>query len=460
MNDNNIFHVAPETREYNQLGNLSHIGIGSYNTHILRSSPQSIRGRLSSVGEFTLNLDESLVSTIFMPSNIRNNPIGHIATSETNKGVANHALSAQTAKLDITNRNPYHHNGLSAAHSRDSKSEINQTFSNTSIDAEMKVHTKDTLYGTNSSSHTQPGLLTVPEINKNTLTNETSNEKESLLKEPFKLPTLGSNNTKKMKTESSSRKLPVLLPSMNPRGSPQENPSNRVKKLEFGISDHIHHRSAVQRSSIQQVWPRNMDPSQPQIMPNVPMPFLSQDTQLSTLIQSALNSFQYAPYGENQQNLGPSPLINEMASIFNLPVNDNQFWQRSNSLPQLHVPPTGSSNSIISHHMSVDGTQSMEDTTEPLSNDVLETERLKLMLDLSTIRRRQCPICGKIVTRVNSLQTHMLIHSGYRPYKCKWPACEKMFNVKSNMNRHYKIHLKKNWGNKKTRKELKRNDDV
>ena len=55
----------------------------------------------------------------------------------------------------------------------------------------------------------------------------------------------------------------------------------------------------------------------------------------------------------------------------------------------------------------------------------------------------QCNICGKILTRPSSLHSHMFVHTGDRPYICKWPNCGKTFNVKSNMNRHYKLHLKR-----------------
>ncbi|CCD24285.1 C2H2-type zinc finger protein NDAI_0C06260 [Naumovozyma dairenensis CBS 421] len=62
-------------------------------------------------------------------------------------------------------------------------------------------------------------------------------------------------------------------------------------------------------------------------------------------------------------------------------------------------------------------------------------------------KSRQCHICGKSVTRTSTLQTHMLVHTGDRPFECVWSGCHKRFNVKSNMNRHYKLHLKKQLAN-------------
>ena len=67
----------------------------------------------------------------------------------------------------------------------------------------------------------------------------------------------------------------------------------------------------------------------------------------------------------------------------------------------------------------------------------------KMLNHLHKKKINQCNICGKILTRPSSLHSHMFVHTGDRPYVCKWPNCGKTFNVKSNMNRHYKLHLKR-----------------
>ncbi|XP_062376957.1 ras-responsive element-binding protein 1 isoform X2 [Sardina pilchardus] len=51
-----------------------------------------------------------------------------------------------------------------------------------------------------------------------------------------------------------------------------------------------------------------------------------------------------------------------------------------------------------------------------------------------------CSICGKSLSSASSLDRHMLVHSGERPYKCS--VCGQTFTTNGNMHRHMKIHDK------------------
>lgn len=57
--------------------------------------------------------------------------------------------------------------------------------------------------------------------------------------------------------------------------------------------------------------------------------------------------------------------------------------------------------------------------------------------------RNLCPVCRKLFKRPLLLQIHFYIHTGVKLYKCEWEGCGRLFNVKSNMKRHYRLHLKR-----------------
>ncbi|XP_054165369.1 ras-responsive element-binding protein 1-like isoform X2 [Oppia nitens] len=56
-----------------------------------------------------------------------------------------------------------------------------------------------------------------------------------------------------------------------------------------------------------------------------------------------------------------------------------------------------------------------------------------------------CRLCGKTLSSASSLDRHMLIHSGERPFKCR--ICNMAFTTNGNMHRHMRTHSADNHNN-------------
>ncbi|KAF9029320.1 hypothetical protein BDZ89DRAFT_950593 [Hymenopellis radicata] len=59
-------------------------------------------------------------------------------------------------------------------------------------------------------------------------------------------------------------------------------------------------------------------------------------------------------------------------------------------------------------------------------------------------RDHVCIYCNRRCSRPSLLRVHMRIHTGVTPFQCPHPNCGRVFNVKSNMKRHYARHIPKN----------------
>ncbi|SCU99774.1 LAMI_0G00716g1_1 [Lachancea mirantina] len=117
------------------------------------------------------------------------------------------------------------------------------------------------------------------------------------------------------------------------------------------------------------------------------------------------------------------------ASAFPFALFDDEFAARAADPPDTHADGRAGALGAASP-------AAPSESPEPPSPPVAKTTRSRASF------KYECPECGKKFQRPSSLQTHKNIHTGKRPYACPFEDCGKVFNVRSNMLRHYKLHFK------------------
>lgn len=50
----------------------------------------------------------------------------------------------------------------------------------------------------------------------------------------------------------------------------------------------------------------------------------------------------------------------------------------------------------------------------------------------------KCPICNKVCTSLNNMNTHLTVHSDERPFQCS--SCSRSFKSEGNLRKHSLIH--------------------
>ena len=54
-----------------------------------------------------------------------------------------------------------------------------------------------------------------------------------------------------------------------------------------------------------------------------------------------------------------------------------------------------------------------------------------------------CHICGFQLASKQAKQEHLYIHSGEKPYKCRFPGCMKRYRQSSQLSVHKKVHMRR-----------------
>jgi hypothetical protein len=128
------------------------------------------------------------------------------------------------------------------------------------------------------------------------------------------------------------------------------------------------------------------------------------------------------------QGYNPYPSQGLMQSVL------NQYPSQLQSLSTQAPPPQS--------YIAVMQLQNNNVAYAPESHQAAPPSALEIFPKNKPTPKHKCPICGKLFQRPGALSTHMVSHTGERPWPCPYDGCNRSgtngFGVKSNMTRHMK----------------------
>lgn len=165
------------------------------------------------------------------------------------------------------------------------------------------------------------------------------------------------------------------------------------------------------------------------------------DSFSATQIQFSSQMPAQIAFEQQQNSLVPLP---EHANLgnFDFPYQEQFSTYHSQvalQQPQQQIPETPNQFQKLPDQLQTD--QPHEKAFKAENQDKKSKITKKQKATSSTSNRKEkieCNICGSVFTHLNSLKTHLLKHSGEKPFKCEF--CEKAFARKTVLNIHRRLH--------------------
>jgi len=197
------------------------------------------------------------------------------------------------------------------------------------------------------------------------------------------------------------------------------------------------------------------------VFTNVNENFTKVDTKFTNLEQRIVHD-NACEFEKNEQNfvIDESTFSNSNADILSNQQNFTNHGENFTSVTQPNNFITEQTvfdiNTAFSNNNEIIVSQ-LAAVSTPISatqNDIVDIPQLPVVTLNNTVKRKpkvtetkqkedcskgfSCEVCSKIFSRRTTLQRHMLIHTGDKPWHCNY--CEKAFNQKSILNRHLLTH--------------------
>lgn len=177
------------------------------------------------------------------------------------------------------------------------------------------------------------------------------------------------------------------------------------------------------------------------VSPLPPLPTPSTPTETSSLVETGDEGVSATSNNELTVKLEPSDCeIDQQNSSLDLVAPNEQPRRSSSSNPQIQVKDDLKEEPIDASDCGK--RQPVVALTHcaipPKVPRVVVVPRRRAPIAPLPAPKNQCEVCKRILSSASALQSHLLLHTGERPYACD--SCDKSFTSVRGLNRHVRIH--------------------